>query len=146
MELKIDLTGLKRLESQGANISTVLPKAVKAGAVIAQKEISRRAIKRTGTLAGDIIIQVEQLGKLSVKAIVRPGKKGFYGRFLEVGAKSHEIRARKKRVLASGGVVFGTSVSHPGVRKRPFIQPAYDAKENEIRSVIEGMVHSAVTR
>lgn len=70
----------------------------------------------------------------------------FYLRFFEVGAQSHEITVRKKKgkraLRAMRGPLKGkfltpgwrkgrVSVQHPGLRPRPFLRPAFQAKRDE---------------
>jgi HK97 gp10 family phage protein len=73
-----------------------------------------------------------------------------YGMFMELGTKGHEIKAKRKKVLASGTMIadnntgsidkeyeiFGKKVKHPGTGAKPFLRPAF---YNNIDRVIERM-------
>ena len=134
----------RNLEQTGQTIQSVLGRAVHAGAEVAQKEVSARAPRKKGVLAGDIIIEDKDKSKVSATAIVKPGKRGWYGRILEGGAKAHTIKAKAKKLLSNGNHVFGAVVQHPGIRKRPFMQPAFEAKQDAIRDAVQRVIFSVV--
>jgi len=60
----------------------------------------------------------------------------FYGRYVVEGTKPHTIRPTHGRVLrfeVAGGVVYATSVQHPGTKPNPFPQRAVKKAEPALR-------------
>lgn len=55
---------------------------------------------------------------------------------IEFGTKAHVINVKERRVLSGDGQVYGTRVSHPGARARPYIRPAFDARKDEALAAI----------
>lgn len=76
-------------------------------AEIIRKEAEDRAPKRTGTLAGDIHKEFDdkELTGVKVQVKIGPGKKGWYGRLVEMGTKF--------------------------AAPKPWLRPAFDAKKKE---------------
>ena len=91
-----------------------------AGAEVIRAEAATLAPRKTGTLAGDIQKEVKKQTKSRVDVHIGPGKKGWYGRFVEDG---HAI------------VVAGKKVGD--VPPHPFMRPAFDAKTDEAYDAFE---------
>ena len=108
---RVELTGmdelLKELYAIGEKVATRAEnKALREGAEVLRQEISNRAPRKTGKLAGNIVKSGIKT-KDGVKCIeIGPDKEVFYGLY-------HE---------------FGTTK----MRARPFIAPALEEKRSEI--------------
>ncbi len=90
-----------------------------------QAEANARAIQRTGTLASDIHVEIDEKKSTDIKAtaVVGPGKRGWYGRLVEFG---HDIVVGgTKRSKRNPGQVIGH------VPPKPWLRPAGDAKRRE---------------
>lgn len=109
-----------------------LREATLKGAEVIRQEAVKNAeqIRRTGTLAGDIHAEIDERRSTNTRAraVVGPGKKGWYGRLVEFG---HDIvvggRKRAKKTPA------GQVVGH--VPPKPWLRPAGDAKRAEAEQV-----------
>jgi len=112
--MSLDLRGMAdlrhRLEELGRIGDHIEEKALKAGAEIIRKEISRRAPKNTGRLAEHIIYSEVVKGNIDVG----PHKDYFYARFLEYGTKF--------------------------MSAEPFIEPAYLAVKGEVQRVMANVI------
>lgn len=97
------------------------------GAEVIRQEAIKNALKRkkTGTLANDIHAEIakESLGS-RVVVHIGPGKKGWYGRLVEMG---HAIVKGRRKAEKK---VVGHAPPHPWLR------PALDAKRREARQVM----------
>jgi HK97 gp10 family phage protein len=152
LEITIKDETLDQIAQQtGDKISSVLGRAVMAGAEIIKREASSRAPRRTGKLADNMRALLEEQTEHTATAVVKPGKYEFYGRFYEYGARAHIIAIKNKnigkiKVLTNRQDFFGLSVVHPGTKKRPFLRPAEQAKGEEVRRAIENTIYAALGR
>ncbi len=93
------------------------------------KSGSSRVARSAGTATFVEGRQVAGNASLSPKVRVGRGVEAWMGfdspiaHLIELGTAPHPINVKNKRVLAGDGQVFGTSVSHPGTRARPFMTP-----------------------
>ncbi len=133
MKLRVQVRGAEEIrralnmlprEVAGEHLREV---ALMGGEVIrAEAEQNALQHKRTGTLAGDIHKEIAQ-ETLGTRVVVRigPGRKGWYGRLVELGHAV--VRGRRKAEKR----VVGYAPPHP------WLQPAFDAKKAEARAVME---------
>lgn len=121
----------RALEALPAKIErNVLRGALRAGAV----EILREAKALTPAASGDLRASVRlssrvKGGDVTVSVIAGGRKKGdpFYAHFVEYGTKPHDIRPKNRHFLGLGGA-FRKEVRHPGAQARPFMRPAFEAR------------------
>lgn len=118
----------------------LLANAAMAGAMVIESEAKRRAPRRTGTLIRSIHSEVTEKDAVSAAAAV--GTNVEYGPHVEYGTGIHgprgtEIVIRPRR---PGGVlrfqigdriIFAREVRSPGMRPKPFLEPAFDDKQRE---------------
>lgn len=110
--------------------ANIMRAALRAGANVLRDEAQSTAafMDRSGRLRKSIRVGTKLRGGVAQASVTVGPKKGdkrpFYGPFLEFGTKAHTIKATKGKALAVGV----SSVHHPGVRPRPFMRPAIDAK------------------
>lgn len=139
MGTRVEMRGFDELERKLAKLATSLPEARQqkilsdAGEIVAE-EARMLAPVRFGNLRDSIAVSTEVLGGAfkmdgglslgSLQVLIGPSKggnpDGFYGHFVE----------------------FGT-VSMPA---QPFMRPAFDHTEGQLRSRIAGDVRSAVRK
>lgn len=140
----VDLSALlDRFDNLPANLMTNALKAgVRAAATAVKKEAQTLAPKKTGKLAKSLSVKLRRTNsKAVIRFSVTAGK--FYARFIEFGASPHLIELyskRDKKVLASGKEIFGKEVNHTGVKPKPFMRPALDAKESEVIPIIAAKI------
>ena len=118
-----------------------LREAALEGAEIIRDQAVANALKhkRTGTLAGDIHAEVarESLGD-RVVVHIGPGKKGWYGRLLEMGhAIARGGRLRSKR---NPGQVVGH------VPPYPWLRPALDARRRDAAETVVRSLRRRIDR
>lgn len=153
-ELKVRFRKLKKFPQ------TSLRRAVRAGARVVRDEARRRAPRATGFSRTKIVTRDRRSANRE-EAIVQVGfrRSAFYLRFVEAGAKAHRIvagrtrrildpktraitgketRAKRPRLVIRLGFlrVFRWSVAHPGVRARPFLEPALESKREAARQAM----------
>ena len=69
---------------------------------------------------------------------IGPDKDHYYYRFIELGASGHEIKFKKARALVftgKKGLVMTGSVSHPGMKARPFLRPAMSKNRDKSQKI-----------
>jgi len=110
----------KALKRIGENIDDVLEEAVMAGAEVAREDASRRAPKRTGKLSRRIIAKIADQSHQMVASYVGPDETVYYGKFVELGTKK--------------------------TKAKPFLRPAFDENNKEIRKAVRNVLKSALKR
>jgi len=111
--------------------ASLAERVIREAARRAEELIRERAPRRTGKLARSIGSAIE-----GNRALV--GVRVDYARFLEWGARPHEIRPRHARALRfvmRGRVVFAKRVWHPGIRPRLFVLSAAEALGAELEGL-----------
>ena len=89
---------------------------------------------------GKVIASVKAGGK------TKRGANVYYAHIVEfTGAVAHVIKAKGKGALSFGGF-FGKSVKHPGMRAKPFMRPALDAKANAALQAVGDQVKKRLTK
>lgn len=121
--VNFEVFGLKEmqqhLEAMGDKASgELLEKAALAGADIVKKEAGTRAPRRRGLLAGHIVLQPGDKGKMSASALVGPDKKRFYGRFVELGTSK--------------------------MAAEPFLFPAFESKKDEVQRKMAELIREGL--
>jgi hypothetical protein len=61
-----------------------------------------------------------------------------YAPAVEFGSARHVIRGDPLRFEVGGEVVFAQSVDHPGTDPQPFLRPALEAADRNLRTLAEG--------
>lgn len=106
------LQKFKQLEDSIAGAT--LEKAALAGAEIVREDASRRAPRRTGNLAKNIVTETAEKSRTKAVVNVGPNKKAWYGRFVELG----------------------TSKMAP----KPYLMPAFEANKRKAEQVIRDVI------
>ena len=107
----------------------ILRGAMRAGAKVIATEAKNNAPVKSGELLGSIKIGTKSKKGQVIASVKVGNKKVWYSHFIEFGTAAHTITA-KKGALSFGGFV-GKSVEHTGIRAKPFMRPALDAKSNQ---------------
>jgi HK97 gp10 family phage protein len=108
----------------------ILRGALRAGAAVFSVEVSARLPRKSGKLASTLRISTAvRRGVVSAKVVVGDSKKKgvFYAHMLEGGTKPHFIKAKPGKSLRLYGGRMVKRVTHPGIRPRPFMGPAFKA-------------------
>ena len=141
-EVKIE--GLSELDRQLKKLTgAVEGKIVRAGLNAANRVIRDAAKNLAPVDDGDLKKSIrvssrvdKRQGKITSK-VVAGNKQVYYAHFIEYGTANYytgsgdskrseyKIQPEKRGALGFGSVIVN-SVSHPGVRPRPFMRPAFD--------------------
>jgi HK97 gp10 family phage protein len=114
---------------------SVRREAIRKAANVVLKEARARVPVKSGKLKKALAVSITATNE-GEGARIGPRKgKGRYGHLVEKGVRPHVIRVRDKKVLAEGRRVFGKQVNHPGVKARPYLEPALEAKRDEVKRV-----------
>lgn len=117
----------------------VLSAAAKAGATLIRDRARQLVPVDTGYLARrGITARRTKRKKHYVEYSVGYTKKGFYGRFLELGTQAHNIGKSAKIGYRYTGAM------HPGIRPRPHLRPAFDEKKAEAVAVARTAAIAAI--
>lgn len=124
--------------------------ALNAGAKVFLQEVKQNVPRRSGDLLKTVRISSRNTPDgpaVSVKAGGKvKGVDAWYARLVEYGTKPHKIAANKK----GGSLHFGSatvkSVDHPGIRPRPFMRPAVDAKFPEAVKAITNKIRERLAK
>lgn len=152
-----DLRGFAELDAKlralpNAVAGELLKDAVRAGGTVIRDEARRRAPRKTGTLVKYLRVRILRGRRGSgVTARIGTSARAFYAMWLELGARPHLIANKQKsgkRVLANSeaGVIYGKVAAHPGVKPRPFLRPALDAKGPEAVRVMGQVLWAGIQR
>lgn len=90
-------------------------------------EARARAPKVTGSLRKQIRSSRDVKGGRVVGKVTSASPRSH---LVEFGTKAHMIKARLRKALKFLGG-FARHVNHPGARPKPFMRPAFDAKQRE---------------
>ena len=152
---------MNRLNSMADDLKKDITKeALMAGAEVVKREMSAKA---RGSIAHSIKIQFPRnIGVPNV--LIGPDKDHWYASFQEFGVSRHIIKPktrgirrgsafgtlrtssnlgqgdRYKRVLAGDGQIFGTIIDHPGSSRKPFVRPAIDDHEAEVKTAMMAVI------
>jgi len=128
---------MNRLNAMADHLKKDITKdALMAGAEVVKREMSAKAL---GSIAQ--VVEIEFTASPGIpKAKIGPDKDHWYAVFQELGAVPHTIKIKAKQVLSDGREVFGREIRHPGVTKKPFIRPALDEHETEVKTAMMAVI------
>lgn len=127
------------LEKLGIDAAKALRPAVEAGAIV----IKDRALDRAP--GPEIDTAPDEKSAQSVTFNIGPLATHWYYRFFETGTAPHEITPRAKKALAFGGPgaeKFSARAQHQGQPAEPFLRPAIDDNQEEIKAAIGAVLLS----
>jgi HK97 gp10 family phage protein len=113
---------LSKLASIGTDVEHVKSEALNDGAKVVQQAAINKVPKDTGELAGNIVISDVAGGTVQIG----PNSNGFYGMFLEFGREAHGKRGKRK--------------GNPSMTPRPFLQPAFEEKVDEVQNEMASVI------
>lgn len=111
---------IKNLEAVSDNIAKDLAKAVKAGGKIVRDEAKAKAPVDTGALRDNMTMTVREKDRSQVEVDVGPGKKQYYGIFLEHGTSN--------------------------MAAKPFLRPAFDENRDKAQKAIADEIEKAIAK
>ena len=112
------LKGTRELRRRLKAIKTVFKPVGRTWAEDTERLAESRVTVRSGTTKASIRVKNASMKRASVEA-------RYGARFLEAGTKAHDIKARRVVAMPLGNVggqpQFAKRVSHPGMRRQPFL-------------------------
>ena len=123
--------------------------ALRRGANVARDEARLLAPKDTGKLAMSVKTDTKMSYGQAMARVRLKGKHAYLGIWMEHGVVDHVIKAKDGKKLVIGDHVV-SEADHPGVRKRPFMRPAFDTTMKEVinevgRAITEYVDFGSVT-
>lgn len=123
---------VREMERRRMDVMAGVEAICHAGAEVVQGEIAQRAL---GRLSAATIRETTQRKPAKVTVSVGVHKKlNYIARFMEFGTDAHDIQPRRatkrrkgRKALSIPGLGVFRRVEHPGLKRRPFIRPGYDA-------------------
>lgn len=120
----------------------VLVDAAMAGAEVIRHEASRRAPRRTGSLAEHIVAEVTGKGSHWVRVDIGPDRDHFYGRFIEFGHALVRVTGRVRR----GRRTYRIKKVLGHVPPHPFLRPALDEGGRKAVEAVAEHLRAAIDR
>ena len=145
----VHVTGMKEL---GEFLTTLAPKlqanimraALRAGANVV-RDAARAAVPvKSGLLRKGLTVSTRSKGGKVTASLKAKGKHAYIAHILEFGAAAHRIKPKNGGALrVNGRLVEG--VNHPGIRPKPFMRPALDAKAQAATLAVAEAIKSKLT-
>lgn len=91
---------------------------------------------KTGALHNSVTVTTNNT-EATIKATAK------HAPYIEFGTRAHTITPKNKSVLAfeaGGGTVFAKKVNHPGIKKKPFLEPAFNEEIPEFLKRLEKVI------
>jgi len=141
----IDVKGIKELTQNLAKLSGEVKLkgaefATRAGAAVINKAAKENVPVKTGTLKRTLkIVKMSKKGDGTVRYYVTHVKKGkddpWYAHIVEFGGikGSYRIRPKRKKVLASGGTIYGKDMMRRPAKAQPYMRKAF--RENTQKAI-----------
>jgi len=134
---------MKALKESGLKPRKVIGAAMKQGGEVVAANARERVESSKGGKKVTAKITARKQDHITVS--VGPTKKHWYLRFLETGTARHEIRGNPfLRFGGPRGLIEVRRVMHPGTAARPFLRPAFDAKNDEATGKVGEVIRAAI--
>lgn len=133
---------LKALREADGNVKKSLRAASKAGVDVIKADAAARV--PPSRYKKVLVSKASSPRKDVVEATVRISKRAWRMRFVEQGVTAHEIKGSPLAFEGDSGIVITGAVRHPGMAARPFLRPAFDAKQKEAEAVVGESLRQAV--
>jgi HK97 gp10 family phage protein len=137
---------LKELQALGGNVRSTARTAVRAGAKVIQKQAEMNAGTLARKPAKHTQIKISQRVSGRIESMIGPSKKKWYFRYFETGVQPHEISGRHGPLVFEGDegrIVIG-SVQHPGMVAKPWLRPAFDARQADAPAAVGEVFRQAI--
>jgi HK97 gp10 family phage protein len=144
----IDVKGIKELTQALKSLSGDMKLkggefATRAGAAVIHKAAKTGVPVKTGTLKRTLkIVKMSKKGDGTVRFYVTHVKKGrddpWYAHIVEFGGikGAYRIRPKRKKVLASGGTIYGKDMMRRPAKAQPYMRKAF---ENNTQTAVDAM-------
>lgn len=128
--------------------TNIMRSALRAGARVYLDQVKQElsAISKTGALLASARITTRKGRDGKISASVKVGnRQAFYAQMVEFGTRPHVIKAKPGSAMNVNGSEVKT-VNHPGIRPRPFMRPAAEAKFTEAVAAVQAQVRKRLTK
>ena len=127
MNIKFNFDINKNLD---AKLLNAINKGVEAGTI----EIERRAKANCPVITGDLRSSIT---REVIKTRGRVFTSVAHAKYVEFGTRPHMIKAKNKKALSDGSVIFGKTVIHPGFKGRFFMRRALYENWIKIQNIVK---------
>jgi HK97 gp10 family phage protein len=110
--------------------ANVLRGALRSGAKVVMEQAKQNAPIESGTMKDGLKISTSNRRGVVSASVKARGPHGFLAHFHEYGTQPHTISGKKGGMLNINGTLI-PSVEHPGIKPRPFMRPALDARAQD---------------
>ena len=154
MNIKFTVKGAKELEAMLREIGPAAAKnagaaSLRAGAKVIVARAKELVPVKTGALRDSLGFKVSRRGANNGILTAHIGSLNKEARLIhlvEFGTRAHSIRTGEGGYLASGEIVFGKEVQHPGTPAQPFLRPAIDEKGGDAVLVMGTAMGKSIDR
>ena len=131
----------RKLKLMGTEASAALELAAQTGMAVLESAAEPLA-------PGPHLVSETTERKQNVATVeMGPDKKHWYYRFLEYGAREHEIEGNPYLAFeGSGGLMVTKKVQHPGMKARPFLRPAFDGRHRQAKKNTGQVLRQVILR
>ena len=142
---QFEFEGARELATNFEGASTLvkgaLNKALREIGSMMVPALKKNTPRRTGKLANSTRFQL--MGspsdqRMEIRQGARTPAGDFYGSYVRLGTKPHEIRPVKAKALAfmiGNRLVFAKKVNHPGTKPNPYHVDTMNEKQGEIQTI-----------
>ncbi len=135
---------LKELASLGGNVRSTARTAIRAGAKVIQTQAETNAQALATRPAKHTQIKISQRTRGTIEAMIGPSKRKWFFRYFESGVQPHEITGAPLVFEGDKGLIITGGVSHRGFAARPWLRPAFDARQADAPAAIEDVFRQAI--
>lgn len=126
--------------------ANIMRSALRQGANVIRDQAKANVPVKSGDLRDSIKISTRSKRGVVSASVKAGNRKAWYAHIIEfTGAVPHKIKAKGKGWLAFGGF-FGKSVQHPGMKAKPFMRPALDARSSAAIQATGDQVRKRLTK
>ena len=110
--------------------TNIMRGAMRAGAVVVQKQAKINAPLKSGILAAGIKVSTRSRNGQVSATVKTTGKHAYIAPWIEFGVAAHKILPRRAKALFFLGR-FVKVIMHPGFGPKPFMRPAVEARAQD---------------
>lgn len=156
--IKADVKGIKELERTlkkmtGREANNAVAAGLRAGGRVIVKDARSRLPSEYDILKKSLTVKIKRRSSPyvldgSIGPTVGSNAKfnGWYAHFIEFGVDPHEIKPKRSKLMNIGDDRWSTKVSHPGIKKIPFLRPAAENNMPQVQRAYIDKVWTAIKK
>ena len=135
---------LGKLEALIVDVRAVLEDAAEEGAQVIAEDANLQAP------GPHVEVAQEAKGTDTVTLAIGPDKEHWFYQFAETGTSQHEVKPKNKQALAFlgsiGAVITKKALTIPAIAARPFLRPAFDARQTDAIEAISNRLRQEIEK